>query len=217
LIQVVIELVRTEGLSALTTSRITRAAGITQPGFYAHFKSVDKVLHAAVVLVIGDMRLRAAAMRSKALERLREPGGIETIDATRVICEQVLEAYLAEPVFAELLLTYRRDISPLGDTMRRVMNRIRADATEDFWRNVQAAGFGAEHRPLVELWADQILALYFDGAEALLDGRYSDKAMIVDALARSSFAIMRANLRVLEAARNRTAASKRGKTPTRGA
>jgi AcrR family transcriptional regulator len=217
LIQVAIELVRAEGLSALTTSRITRAAGIAQPGFYAHFKNVEEVLQTAVMQVIDDMRLKVATMRRRTFERLREPEGIETIDATRAIYEDVLEAFLSEPAFAELLLRYRRDTSPLGATMRRVMERIRADVTEDMWRNVQAAGFGAEHRTFVALWTDQILALYFAGAEALLDGRYPDKAMVVDSLARSSFAIMRANLRALENTRDGGAASKRRKPPARRA
>ena len=56
LIQVAIELVRTEGLAALTTSRITRAAGIAQPGFYAHFRNVEEVLQTAVMQVIEEMR-----------------------------------------------------------------------------------------------------------------------------------------------------------------
>jgi TetR/AcrR family transcriptional regulator, fatty acid biosynthesis regulator len=206
LIQVAIELVRTEGLAALTTSRITRAAGIAQPGFYAHFRNVEEVLQTAVMQVIDEMREKVSAMRRRSFERFRQPEGLSSIDATRAVYQDVLEAFLSEPAFAELLLRYHRDTSPLGATMRRVMDRIRADVTEDMWRNVEAAGFGEEHRAFVSLWTDQILALYFAGAEALLDGRYQDKALVLDSLARSSFAIMRANLRALEATRTSTPA-----------
>jgi AcrR family transcriptional regulator len=204
LIQVAIELVRTEGLAALTTSRITRAAGIAQPGFYAHFRNVEEVLQTAVMQVIDEMREKVTAMRRRSFERFRQPEGLSSIDATRAVYQDVIEAFLSEPAFAELLLRYHRDTSPLGATMRRVMDRIRADVTEDMWRNVESAGFGEEHRPFVSLWTDQVLALYFAGAEALLDGRYEDRSVVIDSLARSSFAIMRANLRVLEATRATT-------------
>jgi AcrR family transcriptional regulator len=215
LIQVAIELVRSEGLAALTTSRITRAAGIAQPGFYAHFRNVEEVLQTAVMQVIDDMRSKVSSTRRRSLERLRQAQGIARVDAMRAMFEDVIEAFLSEPAFAELLLRYRRDTSPLGTTMRRVMERIRSDVTEDLWRNVQAAGFGDEHRPFVALWADQVLSLYFAGAEALLDGRYTDKRMVIDSLARSAFAIMRANMRVLDAARTDAAASKPGKAPAK--
>jgi AcrR family transcriptional regulator len=204
LIQVAIELVRTEGLGALTTSRITRAAGIAQPGFYAHFRNVEEVLQTAVMQVIDEMREKVTAMRRRSFERFRQPEGLSSIDATRAVYQDVIEAFLSEPAFAELLLRYHRDTSALGATMRRVMDRIRADVTEDMWRNVEAAGFGEEHRPFVSMWTDQVLALYFASAEALLDGRYEDKSLVLDALARSSFAIMRANLRALEATRARS-------------
>jgi hypothetical protein len=151
--------------------------------------------------VIDEMREKVTAMRRRSFERFRQPEGLSSIDATRAVYQDVIEAFLSEPAFAELLLRYHRDTSPLGATMRRVMDRIRADVTEDMWRNVEAAGFGEEHRPFVSLWTDQVLALYFAGAEALLDGRYEDKSLVLDSLARSSFAIMRANLRVLEATR----------------
>jgi AcrR family transcriptional regulator len=213
LIQVAIELVRTEGLGALTTSRITRAAGIAQPGFYAHFRNVEEVLQTAVMQVIEEMRLKVSAMRRRSFERFREPEGLASIDATRAVYQDVIEAFLSEPAFAELLLRYHRDTSPLGQTMRRVMDRIRADVTEDMWRNVEAAGFGEEHRPFVSLWTDQILALYFAGAEALLDGRYADKSLVLDSLARSSFAIMRANLRALESSRADAAATEADALP----
>ena len=47
------------------------------------------------------------------------------------------QAFMSEPAFAELLLRYRRDTSPLGATMRRVVERMRADIAEDMWRNVK--------------------------------------------------------------------------------
>src|ERR1041385_4662159 len=74
LIQVTIDLVRNEGLAALTTSRITREAGIAQPGFYAHFKNIEDVLRTAVAQVIEDIRRKTKQRRRNVFSRIREDG-----------------------------------------------------------------------------------------------------------------------------------------------
>jgi AcrR family transcriptional regulator len=194
LIQVTIDLVRQEGVGALTTSRITRAAGIAQPGFYAHFKNVDQIVRHAVSHVVEDTREKIKVVRRRAFERFRDPNA-DLRSATRSAYNETLDVFLADPTFAELLLRYRRDPSVLGGSMQIVMERVREDFTNDLWRNAEVAGFKEEQRPTVMFWADQILALYFAGAEALLDGRQTDREMLVDALTQSSMAIMRANLK----------------------
>src|SRR6186997_2192055 len=66
LIRVTIDLLRVESLSALTTSRITKAAGIAQPGFYAHFKNVDELVQTAIMEVLEDMRVKIGDARRRA-------------------------------------------------------------------------------------------------------------------------------------------------------
>jgi AcrR family transcriptional regulator len=195
LIQVAIELVRLEGLSALTTSRITRAAGIAQPGFYAHFKNVDDIVRSTVVQVIEEMRAKIAAVRKRSFERLREMSDIADSAAMRAVFVDSLDVFLSDPSFAEIFLRYRRDPSLLGGFMRQAAQRVREDLAADVWRNARAVGFKPNHYQLVSFWAEQILALYFSAAEAILDGRYEDKQMVIDSLANNSFAIMRATLR----------------------
>src|SRR5438105_3499816 len=117
LIHVTIELVRNEGLAALTTSRITREAGIAQPGFYAHFKNIEDVLRTAVAQVIEDIRRKTKERRRNLFNRI----GADPRQAIRSNYEDMLNAFMSEPVFAELLLRYRRDNSLLGKSMRRVM------------------------------------------------------------------------------------------------
>jgi AcrR family transcriptional regulator len=193
LIQVAVELVRREGLQALTTIRITKAAGITQPGFYAHFKNVDDIVHCAVSEVIEDMRHKISEVRRSAFERLREARDLVNLEVTRAVFADTLALFLSDPRFAEIFLRYRRDPSLLGGYVREAAQRVREDVTLDLWRNAQATGFQRQHYPLVAFWAEQILALYFAAAEALLDGRYEDKELLMDSLARSSFAILQAN------------------------
>jgi hypothetical protein len=63
------------------------------------------------------------------------------------------------------------------------------------WRICKLVGFPDDKRDVVSFWAEQIVALYFAAAEAVLDKRQEDRGKLVEALALSSFAIMRANLR----------------------
>ncbi len=196
LIQVTIELLRQEGLPALTTSRIARAAGIAQPGFYAHFKNVDDLVRTAISQVIDEIRAKIRGVRKRAFDRLQHVKDIANFEISRAMYADILDAFLSDPAFAHLFLRYRRDPSLLGGYMRQAAKRVREDITQDMWRNAQAVGFRPEHQQLVAFWSEQMLGLYFAAAEALLDGRYAeDRQMVVDSLARSSRAIMRSTLR----------------------
>jgi AcrR family transcriptional regulator len=197
LIQVTIELVRQEGVSALTTSRITRAAGIAQPGFYAHFKNVDEIVRHAVSRVVEDIRKETRVARRRAFERYRQPNA-NLLDAFRAAYRETIEVFLSDPTYAELLLRYRRDPSVLGGSMMGVMQGIRDEFAADMWASAEQSGFEERHRPLVALWSEQLLALYFAGAESLLDGRQADREVVYDSLARSSYAIMRSMVRAAD-------------------
>ena len=119
------------------------------------------------------------------------------VDALRAAYEDGLDVFLSDPTFAELFLRYRRDPSLLGGYMRRAMEGVRADITEDMWLRARALGARPEHHPMISFWAEQVLALYFTAAEALLDERYADRDMMLDALARNSDAMMNATIAAL--------------------
>jgi AcrR family transcriptional regulator len=201
LIQVTIDLVRREGLSALTTSRITRAAGIAQPGFYAHFRNVDDLLRKAIAQVLGEMRGKIREARRRAFQRIDTVQNAADLTTLRAVFEDGLDVFLSDPAFADLFLRYRRDPSLLGGYMRQAMNGVRADITEDIWQRAQAVGVGTEFFPQIAFWAEQVLALYFAGAEAILDERYDDRDMLLDALARSAWAIMASTIAAIETQR----------------
>jgi AcrR family transcriptional regulator len=195
LIQVTVELVRREGLPALTTSRITRAAGIAQPGFYAHFKNVDELVQTAVMEVLEEMRGKIGDARRRAFARFEEFADVANMNATRMAYADGLDVLLEDQTFAELFLRYRRDPSLLGGMMRQAHAFVRQDITEDMWRNAQRFGFKPEHYVQVSIWAEQVLGLFLSGAEALLDGRYPNRDQVIDSLTLSSYAIMIANVR----------------------
>jgi len=195
LIQVTIELVRTEGLPALTTSRITRAAGIAQPGFYAHFKNVDDLVQIAILEVLEGMRIKIGDARRRAFARFEEYADLANMNATRAAYADGLGVFLEDPTFAELFLRYRRDPSLLGGMMRQAHAFVRQDITEDIWRSAQRFGFRPEHYVQVSMWAEQVLGLFLSAAEALLDKRYPNREQVIDSLTLSSYAIMIANVR----------------------
>ena len=195
LIQVTIELVRAEGLSALTTSRITRAAGIAQPGFYAHFKNVDELVQIAILQVLDEMRIKIGDARRRSFARFEEFAAVANMGATRLAYADGLAVFLEDPTFAELFLRYRRDPSLLGGMMRQAHAMVRQDITEDMWRNAQRFGFKTEHYTQVAIWSEQVLGLFLSAAEALLDHRFANREQVIDALAMSSYAIMVANIR----------------------
>lgn len=195
LIEVTIDLIRAEGLGALTTGRIANAAGIAQPGFYAHFRNVEDCLRTAIGVVVEELRERVSTIRQRAFERFADPESAGNLQAIRDSYADSYEVLLSEPTFAELLLRYRRDPALLDGYMGEVYDSMRQDLTNDIWAAAQAVGFREEHRPLVEIWAEQTLALFNYGTEVFLDGRHEDREFVLDALARSSYAIQNAYIR----------------------
>lgn len=195
LVEVTIDLIRREGLEAVTTTRITQEAGIAQPGFYAHFKNVEECLETAANEVGSALREQQRQVRARTYERVRSVEDFSNIDVLRALYDDLLCVILSEPAFTELFLRYRRDPSPLGRAMRRVMDRTREEITEDLWRVSKALGYGPEHYPDVALYAELVLALYLGAVETLLDGRFRDRAFVVESLARNTRAMVLANAR----------------------
>lgn len=198
LIEVTIDLIRAEGLGALTTGRIANAAGIAQPGFYAHFRNVEDCLRTAISKVTDELRARVIEIRQKAFERFSDPETAGNLQAIRDSYAESYEVLLSEPTFAELLLRYRRDPALLDGYMGDVFDSIRDDLTSDIWMAAEAGGFKEQHKALVQIWGEQTLALFMWGAEAMLDGRHDDREFVLDALAQSSFAIQNAYARWMD-------------------
>ena len=61
LLQAVLKIIHRNGLGALTTGKAAQLAGVAQPTFYVHFKSMDEALEQVGSLVSEQLR---AAFRS---------------------------------------------------------------------------------------------------------------------------------------------------------
>lgn len=179
LIQAAIDLLRKEGAAALNTVNVTRAAGIVQSGFYMHFKNIDECKKAAAERVAK--RIRDYVARHRRRMHSIDP---DDLDLLREHCEKMLEIFSEEKKFAEIFLSYRRDLSPLGEVMRELQEQLHADLVEDLCHVIfQNAEMPEKERERVSLQAEIILAAALTAGEALIEGRVSDIKTAADLLA----------------------------------
>lgn len=181
LVQAAIDLIRKGGIGAVSTVSVTQAAGFAQSSFYMHFANVDECLNAAAEKVGEEMRTFIATHRRQSLER----GEKDHFQA-------VLNLFLQERQFAELLLRHRHDTSPLGRVLGQLVEQIRADLIGDLLKLAQWAGIAEEHYPRVAMQAEFVLASVFAAGEALLAGRVTDANLVAEELSRLTDAVFTA-------------------------
>lgn len=187
LVDAVIEIVRGEGLGALTTVAITRRAGIAQPGFYKHFRNVDECLEEATKQVLDGMRETFGAMRRRIRDRTDPEEVAEHFRA-------VLDAVAMDPSFNELIVRYRRDPSALGCAIREAEARVGADFVEELWGQARNIGLLPEHRDGILRLTELIRGALSGCVERVLDDPGADRATMARYLAEFSVAGTRALL-----------------------
>lgn len=165
-----------DGEGALTTTNVTRLAGVAQSTFYVHFENTDDLLVGLVDELAGERRrlTRVARRVSRA-----DPGDVERLRETYRI---PLKDLLAHPRIFRIVLRSRHDpSSPLGEWSRDLYASSRDALVED----LVAAGMpneGPKDRRRAEMVADGIIALTESLALGHLEGRYPDVEEIVDVL-----------------------------------
>lgn len=173
LIEAVLEHVRTSGLGGLTTGKIAEAAGIAQSSFYVHFTDMDDLLQAAADKLGTETNAVIRAERHRLVRHASDPAA-----SLRAVYEATLNAVMAVPAFAELLIGHRRDTtSPLGETLRAIVDQAR----QDFMNDLVEFGWDADD-PHLAVHVELIVGATFTVVEAFLDGRLKDRAACLDAL-----------------------------------
>jgi AcrR family transcriptional regulator len=185
LLQAILKTIHRQGYGALTTGRVAQLAGVAQPTFYVHFRSMDQALEQVAEWVADE--LGPSFDRRSAIEGER---------AANVLQESVAQctrALVRDRKVAEVFLRSRRDqSSPLGvrwsiltsnlrDRMGQIVFRIRPDITP------------AD----AELHADLLVGMVYSVVESYLDGRVEDidratsvasRALVASILTTSSVA-----------------------------
>jgi TetR/AcrR family transcriptional regulator, fatty acid biosynthesis regulator len=179
LIDATIEILVGEGPGALTTGRVARAAGLSQPSFYVHFRDMDEALEVAAQ-TIGE-RIRQTLVEAR--RRLKTDRSRSALSEAFGVA---LDAFLSQPVCTQVLLRYRRDeTTPVGRYAQALLETLRGDLVAD----CRAMGLDAARAPGLELFAEYTMAMTLSTVEGILDGRLSDRARCLDALVRSSVAV----------------------------
>ena len=185
-----VDIVRNDGIEGVTTVRLAQAAGITQPGFYVHFPTVNRCLEVAVEQVCQRLADLLRESRHRVYARVERPEDVGRPDLVAASYADTLELFLSEPKLADLFLRLRRDPSRLGKRIREIRDRVHADMTEELARVPSRLGIEPASRADLALFAEVVLALFYGMAEALLDERIGDRDAAVRVLTRATLSIM---------------------------
>jgi len=170
LLDALLDIVRADGLQGLTTTKIAEAAGVAQSSFYFHFSGMDDAMEAAADKLGRQIRDAIRDERRK----------IDLTDARRTlrsVYAVTINAFLAEPAFAQLFLRHRRDpTSPLGRKFGELLDQSRTELAGDMKKYLAAL-------PNPEVYAELFVGMSMSMVEGLLDGRLTDREACLDALA----------------------------------
>jgi AcrR family transcriptional regulator len=155
---------------------LTRAVGIAQPSFYAHFRDVADLLHT----VVGELSEQRRSQTRRARRRLRAAPRDD--DRLRDTFRVPLEDMTSHPRLFRLVQRARNDpASPIGQWARGDLDDSRAALVSDLVAAGARAGTEQE-RQRIRMCADVVIAMTETIAEGLLDGRYRSMDDALDVL-----------------------------------
>ena len=151
LVDAAVALVREDGPDALTTGRLARRVGITQSGFYAHFRNLDACLDALAERLQVEVR-RPIADGMAAL-RASDPGDP---DELTVYFETLFALVEERAVLRDLFLPHRGDRSEVGRRRAACERDLVDDLTHHLAAIVRPTGEGeATCRTLAHMLIEQ--------------------------------------------------------------
>ena len=159
LLQAILKTIHRYGHGALTTGRVAQLAGVAQPTFYVHFRSMDQALEQVAEWVAQELSPGLDARASADLD-----GAAEVLQQAVLKCTSSI---VRDRKVAEVFLRNRRDQTSalgrrwtvLGDSLRERMRQIVVQVRPDI-----APADAALH-------AELLVSVIFGLAEAQLDGR----------------------------------------------
>jgi AcrR family transcriptional regulator len=185
LLQAVLKTIQRYGHGTLTTGRVAELAGVAQPTFYVHFRSMDQALEQVAEWVAEEL---SPALNPQASEQLDRAA--EVLEEAVRKCTRSL---VRDRKLAEVFLSNRRDqTSALGrrwsvltGNLRERMRQIIVQVSPDV-----SASEAALH-------AELLVSVVYGLAEAYIDGRVDDldrgtatasRAIVTSVLTSSSVA-----------------------------
>ncbi len=162
LLQAILKTIHRYGLGSLTTGRVAELAGVAQPTFYVHFRSMDQALEQVAEWVADELSPGLSPEVPDEGDRASE-----ALQEAVVMCARTL---VRDRRMADAFLRNRRDptsalgrrwtvlLGGLRERMRQIVVLLRSDLSP-----ADAA-----------LHADLLIGLVLGLAEAHLDGRLDD-------------------------------------------
>lgn len=178
LIDATAEIIRQRGAGALSVAAIARQAGVHPPGFYSYFKSLEECAQAAA----EDL---GAVLLSRYTESLGEGISFPTSrDRILSFIRLTLQEWLAEPHLTELVLRCRYERSPMGEVVRRYVDRASADLADHLREVAKKAGVIKERDPEeIDLLARLCFTAFFNGLASLFEKNNRDLEMTASTVA----------------------------------
>jgi AcrR family transcriptional regulator len=182
LIDAAVDLLRSEGVAALTTGRIAARAGIAQPSFYGHFASLEEFIDVAA----GEIGARAR--RAMHAERRRMVLA-DARAAVRATYEAGFDVFLRHRPEAEILLRYRHEPTALGRALQAVVAGARGDLVAD----MRSIGLDEHLLPNLELHGELVVAMTLAALEAVIEKR-AERKTAIDVLVVATLALIESAL-----------------------
>ena len=162
LLQAILKTIHRYGHGALTTGRVAQLAGVAQPTFYVHFRSMDQALEQVAEWVAQELSPGLDANASADLD-----GAAEVLQQAVLKCTSSI---VRDRKVAEVFLRNRRDqTSALG---RRWT--VLSDSLRERMRQIVVQVRPGIAPPDAALHAELLVSIIFGLAEAQLDGRVQD-------------------------------------------
>jgi AcrR family transcriptional regulator len=180
LVEAALRLTSQSGGRNLTTSRVTREAGVAQPTFYVHFRDLDDLLEAVAEVQIEGLRRDFRKARNS-IDVAALAQGLKT-EALREAFRVPLHTILARPVEFRVYVQERvHGETPLARHCRQIDDELRRDLIGDLKMLERYTGRGRSDLELMML-ADSLIAMTEALGLGCLDGRYSNVERAVDFL-----------------------------------
>ncbi len=188
LLHAVLKTIHRYGHGTLTTGRVAQLAGLAQPTFYVHFRSMDQALEQVAQWVATEL--------GPAFEPEVSSGSDQAAQVLEEAVSKCIRALVEDQKVAQVFLSNRRDqTSPLGrrwteltgalrERMRQMVMQVRPDATP-----ADAA-----------LHAELLVSIVFGLAEASLDQRIDDLDHAASVASRAIIASILSDKGVADAA-----------------
>ena len=162
LLQAILKTIHRYGYGALTTGRVAQLAGVAQPTFYVHFRSMDQALEQVAEWVSQELHPSFDAKVAAETER--------AADVLQQAVFRCTRSLVRDRKVAEVFLRNRRDqTSALGKRWTLLTANLR-DRMQDIVLQVRPDIGPAD----AALHSELLVGVVFCLAEASLDGRIDD-------------------------------------------